>query len=91
MMDIINYDKIKLEFEDFSLILPSNIIEKFQIEKVEQLIEKKYAPEDIYNVYVVINRVLAEEKWKKEALTEFNQNIRQIIYVFDKYKWYATI
>lgn len=90
-MDIINYDKIELEFEEFSLILPSNIIEKFQIEKVEQLIEKKYDPEDIYNVYIVINRILAEDIWKKEILTEFNRNIWKIIYVFDRSKWYATI
>lgn len=91
MMDIINYDKIELEFEEFSLILPSNIIEKFQIEKVEQLIEKKYDPEDIYNVYIVINRILAEDIWKKEILTEFNRNIWKITYVFDRSKWYATI
>lgn len=83
-MDIINYDKIELEFEEFSLILPSKVIEKFQIEKVEQLIEKKYEPEDIYNVYIVINRILAEEIWNKEALTEFSRNIRKSIYVFDR-------
>ena len=73
-MDIQDYEKIELVFEEFGIILPSNVTEKFQITKVEQLIEKKYNPEDVYDVYIVINRILAEENWKKEALKKFERN-----------------
>ncbi len=75
-MDIKNYEKIELEFEEFGLILPSNVIEKFQITKVEQLIEKKYNPEDEYDMYIVINRIIAEEIWKKEEAKKFERNSR---------------
>lgn len=73
-MDIKDYEKIELVFEEFGVILPNNIIEKFQITKVEQLIEKKYNPEDEYEVYIVINRILAEDIWKKESLRKFERN-----------------
>lgn len=72
-MDIKDYEKIELVFEEFGVILPSNIIEKFQITKVEQLIEEKYNPEDEYEVYIVINRILAEDIWKKESLRKFER------------------
>lgn len=74
-MDIKDYEKIELVFEEFGVILPSNIIEKFQITKVEQLIEEKYNPEDEYEVYIVINRILAEDIWKKELLRKFERYI----------------
>ena len=73
-MDIKDYEKIELVFEEFGVILPNNIIEKFQITKVEQLIEKKYNPEDEYELYIVINRILAEDIWKKESLRKFERN-----------------
>lgn len=81
MMDIKDYDKIKLQFEECSIMLPINNIEKFKVEKIEQLIEAKYNPEDEYNIYIVINRELAEEVWNKELSKEFqriyeNRNIR---------------
>lgn len=65
-MNINDYDKIELQFEEFHLTIPKEFIEKFQIDKVEQLIEKKYNPEDIYNVYIVINRTQLEERFEKE-------------------------
>jgi len=65
-MDNIEYDKIELQFEEFSIMLPNSTIEKFQIEKVEQLIEKKYETQEVYNVYIVINKILAEAAWDKE-------------------------
>jgi len=75
-MDIKDYEKIELGFEEFGLIFPINVIEKFQITKVEQLIQKKYNPEDVYDMYIVINRILAEEIWKKEASKKFERNSR---------------
>lgn len=75
-MEIKDYEKIELVFEEFGLILPNNVIEKFQITKVEQLIEKKYTQEDVYNMYIVINRIVAEEIWKKEATKKFERNSR---------------
>ncbi len=65
-MKIKDYDYLGLEFEEFSVMIPNNVIEKFEIEKVDQLIEKKYNPEDIYNVYIVINRKLLEKLWNEE-------------------------
>lgn len=65
-MDNIEYDKIEFQFEEFSIMLPNSTIEKFRIEKVEQLIEKKYEAEEVYNVYIVVNKILAEEAWNKE-------------------------
>lgn len=73
-MDIKDYEKIELMFEEFGLILPNNVIEKFQITKVEQLIEKKYNQEDVYDMYIVINRIVAEEIWKKEEAKKFERN-----------------
>ena len=70
-MIVTNYDKIELQFEECSIILTSNVIEKFQVDKVEQFIEKKYNPENEYNVYIVINRILAEEVWEKELANTF--------------------
>lgn len=64
-MNIVDYDKIEIIFEEFSIILPANVIEKLEVEKVETLIEAKYNPEDNYNVYIVINRPLAEKIWEK--------------------------
>lgn len=75
-MDIKNYDKIELAFEEFSIILSKDIIEKFQIEKVEQFIEAQYNPEDEYNVYIVIDRIRGEEVWKEEISIGFNRNSR---------------
>ena len=72
-MNIDNYEKIELVFEEFSIILPKEMIEKFEINKVEQLIEAKYNPEDEYEVYIVINRILAEQMWKKEIKNNFNE------------------
>ncbi len=57
--------KIELVFEEFGVILPNNIIEKFQITKVEQLIEKNITQKMNIEVYIVINRILAEDIWKK--------------------------
>lgn len=51
-------------------MFPKNCIEKFQITKAEQLIEKKYNAEDEYNIYLVINRTLAEEIWNKKLIGE---------------------
>lgn len=65
-MDVKDYEKIELQFEDTAIILPSNVIEKFQVQKIEQFIEKKYDSENEYDVYIVINRILAEEIWKNE-------------------------
>lgn len=67
-MDIFDYDKIELIFEEYGIMLPKSIIEKFQVDKVETLIEAKYDPEDEYNVYIAINRILAEKFWKEEGL-----------------------
>ena len=75
-MNITDYDKIQLEFEEFSIMLPKNIIEKFEVKKVEQLIEAKYNPEDEYEEYLVINRILVEEFWEKESSNKFKRNIR---------------
>lgn len=75
-MDISNYDKIELQFEEFSIMLPREIIEKFQVQKVEQLIEAKYNPEDAYNIYLIINRIQGEKIWKKEISNEFKRNSR---------------
>lgn len=71
-MEIVDYDKIKLHFEEINLIFPRNVIEKFQVDKVEQLIEKKYITEEIYDVYIVINRKLAEEIWEEEISSQYN-------------------
>lgn len=62
----IDYENVVLEFEECSVKLPADIIEKFQTQKVEQFIEKKYNPEDEFDIYIVINRILAEELWKNE-------------------------
>lgn len=78
-MNVTDYDKIKLEFEEFSIMLPKNIIQKFEVKEVEQLIEAKYHPETEYEVYLVINRILAEKFWEKEALHKFKRNIRREI------------
>lgn len=75
-MNITDYDKIQLEFEEFSIMLPKSIIEKFEVNKVEQLIEAKYNPEDEYEEYLVINRILAEKFWEKESLNKFKRNIK---------------
>lgn len=72
-MDITDYDKIKLEFEEFSTVLEKNVIEKFNVDKVEQLIEAKYEPEDLYDIYIVINRILAEEAWQKNINKTSNE------------------
>lgn len=72
-MDIKDYDKIKLQFEECSIMLPRKNIEKLQVEKVEQLIEAKYNPEDRYNIYIVVNRELAEEEWKREISENFKR------------------
>ena len=71
-MNIINYDKIEIQFEDVTIILPTSVIQKFEIQKIEQLIEKRYNPENEYEIYIVINRILAEEIWKKEITNKFN-------------------
>ncbi|MCI8999510.1 MAG: hypothetical protein HFJ26_00885 [Clostridia bacterium] len=75
-MNITDYDKIQLEFEEFGIMLPKSIIEKFEVNKVEQLIEAKYNPEDEYEEYLVINRILAEKFWEKESLNKFKRNIK---------------
>lgn len=75
-MEIKDYEKIELEFGEYSIILPSCVVEKFQAKKIEQFIEKKYNPEDEYEVYIVFNRILAEEIWKKESLKKFERNRR---------------
>jgi hypothetical protein len=75
-MEIIDYDKIELVFEEFSIILPRNTIEKFQIDKVEQFIEAKYNSRDEYNVYIVINEVVGEKVWEKEIPNQFKRNIK---------------
>ena len=91
-MDIKNYEKIELEFEDYSITLPSSVVEKFQAQKIEQLIEKKYNPEDEYEVYIVFNRILAEEIWKKESLKKFERNKRsRLDRIVSKYRWYTKI
>ena len=72
-MDIKDYDKIKLQFEECSIMLTRKNIEKLQVEKVEQLIEAKYNPEDRYNIYIVVNRELAEEEWKREISENFKR------------------
>lgn len=87
-MDITNYDKIELEFEDCSIILPISVIEKFQVQKVEQFIEKKYNPEDEYNVYITIHRRLAEDFWRKEAPTNLERNINGLDY---ELKWITRL
>ena len=81
-MNINDYDEIELQFEEFHLTIPKEFIEKFQIDKVEQLIEKKYNPEDIYNAYIVINRTQLEEMFKKE-LQENSGEIETNIYFYD--------
>lgn len=75
-MNITDYDKIELVFEEFSINLTKEMIVKFQAEKVEQFIEAKYNPEDRYNVYIVINRILGEKVWKKEMSIGFKRNSR---------------
>lgn len=91
-MEIKDYEKIELEFEDYSIILPISVIEKFQVQKGEQLIEEKYNPEDEYNVYIVINRILAEEIWKEEATKKFERDRRsRMDRNTSKYRWYAKI
>jgi hypothetical protein len=75
-MEIIDYDKIELVFEEFSIILPRNTIEKFQIDKVEQFIEAKYNSRDEYNVCIVINEMIGEKVWEKEIPNQFKRNIK---------------
>lgn len=66
------YDSIQLELEDFNIILPSTVIEKLEVDKVEQFIESKYNPSDLYNIYLVINRKLGEEVWKEAKVKGFD-------------------
>ena len=73
-MDIKEYDKMELQFEEVTIMLPGYVIEKFQVQKVEQFIEKRYNPEEEYEVYIVINRILAEEIWTKEIQKQFKRN-----------------
>lgn len=75
-MNINNFDKIEIDFEETSIILPSFVIEKFQAEKVEQLIEKKYEPEDIYNIYIVFKRQLLEKIWEDELSKKVFINLK---------------
>lgn len=90
-MNIIDYDKIELQFEDVTIMLPTSVIEKFEIQKVEQLIEKKYNPEDEYEVYIVINRILAEEIWKEESLKKFKRNSSRMGSNVNKSRWNTKI
>lgn len=87
-MDIKDYEKIELEFEEFGVILPSNVIEKFQVKKINQLIEAKYNPDDEYDIYIVINRILAEEIWKRESLRRFERNRNRLDI---KFRWYTNL
>jgi len=91
IMDIIDYDKIEIEFDDFSIVLDRNVIEKFQVQKAEQFIEAKYEPEDKYNVYIVINRTLAEKIWQEEATREFERNSKRMGCNIDKFRWNTTL
>ena len=70
-MDIKDYEKIEIHFEDVVITFPNSVIERFQVQNVEQFIEKKYNPEDEYNIYIVINRILAEKIWKEEKAKKF--------------------
>lgn len=90
-MNIIDYDKIEFVFEDFNLIFPTNIIDKFEVNKVQTLIEKKYNPNDEYDIYIVINRMLAEILWKKEELRNFERNSYRMENVVNKYEWNNTV
>lgn len=67
------YDKIELQFEEFSVNISYNAIKKFQTKKVEQFIEPQYNPEDIYNIYMVIDRILAEQE-DKLIVNKINSN-----------------
>lgn len=82
-MNITDYDKIEIKFENVSLMLPREVIEKFQVDKIEQLVEAKYHPQDEYDMYIVINRTQAEEVWKKEVLNKFERNSKWMAYRTD--------